>query len=67
MDEKPLINGYSLLILSLILHLHFVIIIWMKTDEFSWALTTQCNGPQRMQRMIQMELPLWKKIKILPT
>jgi hypothetical protein len=37
----------------------------MKTDEFSQALTAQRNGKQRMQRMIQTDLPLWKKIKIL--
>jgi hypothetical protein len=32
----------------------------MKTDKFSWAFTTQCNGQPRMQRMIQTELPLRK-------
>jgi hypothetical protein len=63
----PLINGYPLLILSLILNLRFSITIWMKTDRFSQALTTQRNGRQRMQTVIQTELPLWKKIKILPT
>jgi hypothetical protein len=49
----PLINGYLLLILSLILHLCYTITIWMKTDKFSQGLTTQHNGPQRMQRMIK--------------
>jgi hypothetical protein len=63
----PLANGYSLFILSLILHLHSAITIWMKTDKFSQALTIQRNGRQRMLRMIQTELLLWKQIKILPT
>jgi hypothetical protein len=47
--------------------LAFCLTIWMKTDKFSQALVTQCNGQQRMHRMIQMELPLWKQMKILPT
>jgi hypothetical protein len=34
---------------------------------FSQALTTQRNGRQRIQRMIQTGLPLWKHIKILAT
>jgi hypothetical protein len=56
-----------LLVPSLILHLRFAITIWMKTDKFSQAVTTQRNGRQRMQIMIQTELPLWKQLKILPT
>jgi hypothetical protein len=39
----------------------------MKTDKFSQALATQRNGRQRMQRMVQTELLLWKQIKILQT
>jgi hypothetical protein len=39
----------------------------MKTDKFSQAVTAQRNGRQRMQRMIQTELALWKHIKILQT
>jgi hypothetical protein len=39
----------------------------MKTNKFSQTITTQHNSQQRMQRMRQMELPLWKQIKILPT
>jgi hypothetical protein len=60
-----LINGYSLLIQSLIPHLRFAITVWMKTDTFSQAFTAQHNGRQRLQRMIQTELPLWKQIKML--
>jgi hypothetical protein len=54
---------------SLLLRLRFGITVSMKTDKFSPSLTTQRNGRQRqsMQEMIQMELPLWKQIKILPT
>jgi hypothetical protein len=47
--------------------LAFSITVWMKTDKFSQTFTTQRNGRQTMQRMIQAELPLWKQIKILPT
>jgi hypothetical protein len=39
----------------------------MKSDEFSQALTTQRNDRERMQRIIQKEVPLWGQIKILPT
>jgi hypothetical protein len=42
----PSIKEYSLLILSLILHLRFAITIWMKTDKFSQAVMTQHNGQQ---------------------
>jgi hypothetical protein len=49
------------------MHMRFAITIWMKTDKFWQAVTTQRNGRQRMQRMIQTELPLWKQIKILST
>jgi hypothetical protein len=41
----------------------FVITIWMKADKFSQVVTAQCNGRQRMQRMIQTEFPLWNKSK----
>jgi hypothetical protein len=38
-----------------------------KTNKFSQALTIQCNGRQRRQRMTQTEILLLKQIRILPT
>jgi hypothetical protein len=53
-----LINGYLLLILSLILHFRFAITLWLKTNKFLQALTTLRNGRPRMQRIIQTEVAL---------